>query len=114
MFMLMNRPKLIGVPPMDDATGKAQATAAIYLSKKWPVDKSLVSVGLDTTTSNTGLRQGSVIRIEQELYKSVCYGWPAAITCTSYILNTHLPNCLAREVDPMTCFSSLFSQFGLI
>ena len=33
----------------------------------------LVSVGFDTTTSNTGCRQGSVIRIEQELQKRLLW-----------------------------------------
>ena len=76
---------------MDDATGKAQATAAIYLSKKWPVEKSLVSVGLDTTTSNTGLRQGSVIRIEQELQKRLLW-----LSCRHHMYELHIKHAFTK------------------
>jgi hypothetical protein len=46
--------KFLGIPKLDEGTGKMQAENILSLINQWDVGKNLVAMSFDTTSSNTG------------------------------------------------------------
>jgi hypothetical protein len=46
--------KILGIPKLDEGTGKTQAENIFLLTNQWNISKNLVAMSFDTTSSNTG------------------------------------------------------------
>lgn len=52
---------------MGDATGVSQKNAVIKMMEDWKVKENVIALLFDTTASNTGLRNGCAVLIENSL-----------------------------------------------
>ena len=59
--------KLLGVPKIPSGTGEAQATAVLQLIDDWHLKDRIQFMCFDTTASNTGIKAGSCILLQQKL-----------------------------------------------
>ena len=59
--------RLLGVPKLSGGTGENQATAVIEALEEWGVTDKVIGICFDTTASNTGIKSGACLRIEQKL-----------------------------------------------
>ena len=71
--------KLLAVSILKDekgeptSTGEAQAQAVLAEVEKWDVKENIVALVFDTTSSNTGVRQGATVRLQQALGRPVLF-----------------------------------------
>ena len=63
---LIDKEQLLGIPALEDGTGKRQQMGVMKLLNEWGVWGSLVGLVYDTTSSNTGIWKGAVTLIEKE------------------------------------------------
>ena len=63
--------QLLGVPQLESGTGKNQASAVYDLLREWSLTDKVAGFCFDTTASNTGLRTGACILLEQQLARNV-------------------------------------------
>lgn len=63
--------KLLGVPSISSGTGEEQATAVFELIKKWGIVDQVAMMSFDTTASNTGIRNGACVLLEQKIKKNL-------------------------------------------
>ena len=63
---LIDKEQLLGIPALEDGTGKKQQMGVIKLLKEWGAWHSLAGLVYDTTSSNTSIWKGAVTLIEKE------------------------------------------------
>lgn len=65
--------QLLGAPKMDAGTGGNIAQVVYELLLHWNVTDQVVAACFDTTASNTGIRNGAAVLLEQKLERSLLY-----------------------------------------
>ncbi len=81
----LNSPKLLGIPPIKNATGSAQESAVINLLSEWSVLNRLIAQVFDTTASNTGVRSGCAALIEKTIGRALLW-----LPCRHHVLELHI------------------------
>ena len=62
--------KLLGVPMLPNGTGEAQASATFETLQDWNLTDRVHFISFDTTASNTGLKSGTCLLLEQNLNRN--------------------------------------------
>jgi hypothetical protein len=73
--------QLLSVPKLASGTGAAEANAVFEALNKWKVVDSVVGLSFDTTSSNTGLKAGACVILEQLLRRDLLH-----LACRHHIL----------------------------
>ena len=63
--------KLLGVPVLLSGTGESQASATFEAIEDWNLTQRVQFMSFDTTASNTGLKSGACLLLEQKLQKQL-------------------------------------------
>lgn len=79
----LNIDKLLGVPKLLGGTGENMAASIFSQIEEWDLNENICGECFDTTSSNTGNRNGACVLLEQNLVK-VCYILLADITFMRY------------------------------
>ena len=100
--------KLLGVPKLSGGTGENQATAVIEALEEWGITDKVIGMCFDTTASNTGIKSGACLRIEQKLGRDLFY-----FACRHHILELILSAAFTSEMGSTTSGPDvlLFKQF---
>lgn len=61
--------KLLGVPKISSGTGLSQANAVFGAAKDWKIEENVKAICFDTTSSNTGVKSGACVLLEQKFGK---------------------------------------------
>lgn len=77
--------RLLGVPPIPNATEVAQKDGVIELLIKWGVSKDVIGIVFDTTASNTGIRAGCAKLIESALQRAILW-----LACRHHVYELHI------------------------
>lgn len=72
--------KLLAVPQLASGTGDAQATAVYAALDDWNLINQVNFMGFDTTASNTGIKTGACVLLEQKMEKQL-----VALACRHHI-----------------------------
>lgn len=89
--------KLLGVPKLPGGTGEDQATAVVEALEEWGISEKVIGMCFDTTASNTGIRSGACLRIEQKLGRDLLY-----FACRHHILELVLSAAFTAEMGSIT------------
>ena len=73
--------QLLCVPKIASGTGENMATAVYNAIQDWNVSENIKPLCFNTTSSNTGLKEGACTSIEQKLEHSLLY-----LACRHHIL----------------------------
>jgi len=73
--------KLLGVPKVHSGTGDAQATAVFSLIQDWNLNDRVQYMSFDTTSSNTGLKSGAWMLLEQKLGRNL-----VSLACRHHVM----------------------------
>lgn len=73
--------KLLGVPKIPSGTGEAQAMAVFSLIQEWNLNDRVQFMSFDTTASNTGLKSGACILLEQKLGRKL-----VSLACRHHVM----------------------------
>ena len=65
--------QLLGVPKLHVGSGESQASAVVRLLEEWRVVDNVKGMCFDTTSTNTGHRNGACVLIEQKLQKNLLH-----------------------------------------
>ena len=103
-----DKTKLLGVPKIHRGTGEAQAAAVFNLIQEWNLIDRVQFMSFDTTSSNTGLKSGACMLLEQKLGRSL-----VSLACRHHIMEL----IVARVFDTLMEASSgpvikLFQRFS--
>ena len=67
--------KLLGIPKVSNAKGVTTKDAILELLEEWGISLDIFALVFDTTSSNSGIRKGAAVLIEQALdYKVLYFG----------------------------------------
>ena len=58
---ILSASKLVDEDGNPTSTGEAQALAVLVQLKEWGVDKNIVALVFDTTSSNSGVHRGATV-----------------------------------------------------
>jgi hypothetical protein len=86
--------QLLGVPKLSSGTGDSQATAVTKVLRDWDLVSRVSAMCFDTTSSNTGRRNGSCVLLEQKLEKDLLH-----LACRHHILELVLA-IVYKECSP--------------
>ena len=70
---LLSVSKLVDEDNNPTSTGEAQALAVLVQLNEWGVDKNVVALVFDTTSSNSGVRKGATVRLQKALDRPVFF-----------------------------------------
>ena len=73
--------QLLKVAKLPNGTGLQQAKAVVEALDDWDLKQKVVAMSFDTTSSNTGRKQGACVMIEQELETDLLH-----LACRHHIL----------------------------
>ena len=99
--------QILCVPKLDSGTGKAMADAMIDVLTDWGIKNRIKAISFDTTSSNTGRKNGACSLLEMQLQREVLY-----LACRH-----HIHEILLAEAFSITMGSSsgpeilLFKRF---
>jgi hypothetical protein len=65
--------QLLGVPKIPSGTGEAQAQAVVDALDQWGITDKIAALSFDTTASNTGIRGGACVLIEQKIGRDLLH-----------------------------------------
>ena len=63
--------KLLGVPKLPSGTGDPQVAAVFQVVADWKLTDSIQLMSFDTTASNTGIKAGACVLLQQKLQKQL-------------------------------------------
>ena len=89
--------KLLGVPKLRAGTEEDQATSVVEALEEWGISEKVIGMCFDTTASNTGIRSGACLRIEQKLGRDLLY-----LACRHHILELVLSAAFTAEMGSIT------------
>lgn len=89
--------QLLNVPKLDAGTGIATACAVHETSESWSISNRIKSMCFDTTASNTGLRKGACILLEQKMEKDMLW-----LACRHHIMEIMLEAVVTSLLPPST------------
>ena len=89
--------KLVRVPEVPNSTGSSQEKAVMKLIAEWDVEKSVVGLVFDTTSSNTGLWRGASTLIEESLNRAMLW-----IACRHHIYEVHIKHVCQKVTGSTT------------
>ena len=81
----MAQPKFLGAPVVSKGSGKQLASATMGVLQQWQMAERLIGAVFDTTSSNTGVREGATFYIEKELGHSIL-----KLACRHHTLELHI------------------------
>jgi hypothetical protein len=73
--------KLLGVPKIHSGTGEAQAMSVYKLVNEWNLKDRVQFMSLDATSSNTGLKSGACMILEQKLGRNL-----VSLACRHHVM----------------------------
>ena len=65
--------QLLNVPALVSGTGQAIADAVVDALEEWKIKENVKAMSFDTTASNTGVRAGAAVLIEEKLNKELLH-----------------------------------------
>lgn len=87
--------QLLSVPKLSSGTGQAMADAMIEAVSNWGVKDQIKALSFDTTSSNTGRKNGACVLVEQLLEKKVLY-----LACRHHIHEILLEEAFSTTMGP--------------
>ena len=99
---------MIGVPLINDSTGRTQMNLTVDLLDEWKVKDEVIGMSFDTTSSNSGIRNGCCSLMEIKLARALL--WCACRHHTSELHVKHARQAIRgdRVVGPE---EQLFKKF---
>ena len=73
--------QLLGIPKISSGTGEAQASVVMTSLEEWDLCDKVKAMCFDTTSSNTGRKNGACILLEQKLQHKLLY-----LACRHHVL----------------------------
>ena len=67
--------KILSITRTESSTGKVEAETVKAVLDEWELTDKIIACGFDTTSSNTGIRNGSCVLLQQLLSRQLL--WPA-------------------------------------
>ena len=102
--------KLLGVPKLNDSTGKSQAEHSAMLLDNWGLRSFVRALVFDTTASNTGRIRGAAARLEQDLNRRVFW-----LACRHHVAEIVIGDVwrsiFGRTTGPATTDNQKFRDF---
>ena len=89
--------QLLNVPKLDSGTGLSTASAVYETVESWGISNRIKSMCFDTTASNTGLRKGACILLEQKMNKDMLW-----LACRHHVLEIMLEAVVMSVMPPST------------
>ena len=86
-----NFEKLLGVPEVANGSAASEAMAVTDMLQKWSVECEVKGVVFDTTSSNSGRKSGTCLRVEQFLGKPVLW-----LACRHHIHELHIKHVVGK------------------
>src|SRR6218665_2669251 len=89
--------QLLSVPKLPSGTGQAMADVMIEVISEWGVKNCIKALSFDTTSSNTGRKNGACVLVEMQLQKEVLY-----LACRHHIHEIPLEEAFSITMGPST------------
>ena len=70
---LLSVTKLVDEDGQPTSTGEVQALAVLVQLREWGVDKNIIALVFDTTSSNSGAHRGATVRLQSALDRPVFF-----------------------------------------
>ena len=80
--------KLMDEDGAHTSTGEAQALAVLVQLREWGVDKDIVGLVFDTTSSNSGVKKGATVRLQSVLGRPVFF-----LACRHHVTELIIKAC---------------------
>lgn len=103
--------QLLGVPQLEHGTGKATADAVYKVLDEWRLVDKIEAVCTDTTSVNTGDKNGAVFLLEEKLKKTLLY-LPCRHHIYELILRDIFMTKLLKPQVQMFQFSMILKRYG--
>ena len=78
-------PRFLGAPVVERGTGRQLADSTLYMLDVWDAREGIVGAVFDTTSSNTGLREGAATYLEHDLGHAMLW-----LACRHHIAEIHI------------------------
>ena len=88
-------PKFLGAPVVDRGTGIQLAEATMNVLTTWGANDGIIGMVFDTTSSNTGIREGAVTHIEERLGHGVLW-----LACRHHTAELHVKHPYDKVQGP--------------
>ncbi|CAH0546966.1 unnamed protein product [Brassicogethes aeneus] len=99
--------KILAIPPLENGTGLAQATAINEVLQDWGLSEAIKALCCDTTASNLGVRKGAAKQLELMLSTDLLY-----LPCRHHIFEIVLSGIYDGEMESSTAPSiQMFKNF---
>jgi 3-oxoacyl-(acyl-carrier-protein) synthase len=89
--------KLFAVHPLASGTGEAQAAAVYAALEDWNLTNHVNFTVFDTTSSNTGVKAGACVLLEQKMEKQL-----VAVACRHHIHELIAAKAFKTLIEPST------------
>src|SRR6218665_2466655 len=89
--------RLLNVPKLPNDTGEAMANAVVAAINNWHLVENVKALSFDTTASNSGIRAGAAVLIEQKIDKALLY-----LACRHHIFEAVLGDVFNSLARPST------------
>lgn len=101
---------ILEIPKLDNASGKAQATAVFKALEKWDLKDKVSALCCDTTASNTGRLNGACVLLENMLGRDLLY-----LPCRHHIYELVLKAVFQRKLPHLSTSPDvpLFKNFKI-
>ena len=100
--------KLLSANMINNGSGESQSIEVIKSIDNWGIRDKIVGINFDTTSSNTGVENGAVTKIEANLQKPVL--WNA---CRHHICEIFIKAAYDSLYDDGTCpYYKMFDEFN--
>ena len=76
-----DKSQILGIPPTENSTGRAEAEMVKDYLDSWGVADKIIACGFDTTSSNTGVNNGSCTILQNLLYQQLLW-----LACRHHIM----------------------------
>ena len=89
--------RLLNVPKLPNGTGEAMANAVVTAIDNWNLAENIKAMSFDTTASNSGIRSGAAVLIEQKMNKELLH-----LACRHHIFEVVLGDVFNSLAGPST------------
>ena len=102
-------PRFIGAPVVNRGTGRQLADSTLATLRLWEADEGVIAIVFDTTSSNSGIREGAATHIEEALGYAVLW-----LACRHHIAELHIKHAYNTIQGPTTGNFSANAWLGMI
>ena len=89
------KPKFLGAPVVDSSTGRQLADSTMHTLNVWGATEGIIGAVFDTTSSNTGIREGATAHIEHYNVRAILW-----LTCRHHVAELHVKHAYDRVQGP--------------